>query len=282
MIFDSFNNRDWSLFIWTTLFFGFMLWIGRTSLPGLIKSFFNKHILSMILLMFLYVYISVYLLYKVNLWNASMMKDAVLWTIGVAFPMFFKAVEASKGKYRLRDTLIDNLKLTVFVEFIVNLYVFNFWVELLFIPFVTLLTVLMAVAEKKEEYKVVYKFFNYISSIIGMILLYHAVKYIITDFRGFATFNNLESFLFPIAMAALYMPFIYLIALYMAYEEFFVRIRIAHRHDRAMARYAKWQIIKKGKLSLKTVIAVAKKLRIYELQSKQDLVVALKDIKCGN
>lgn len=148
-MFESFNNRDWSLFIWGILFLSWLMWAGRKGIWNLIQAAFNKHLVIIVALVLCYICGSVYLLYDLNLWNTSMMKDAIIWTMGVAIPMIGNAIKASEGKYRLKDALLDNLKMAVIIEFIVNLYVFDLWIELLFIPFMTLVAMMMAYSEKK-------------------------------------------------------------------------------------------------------------------------------------
>jgi hypothetical protein len=278
MFFESFNNRDWSLLIWTVIFFSFILYIGRENLSSLLSAIFNKHIFPVLVAMIGYIFLCLYAFERTALWNNSMIKDSIVWTCAVAMPMFFKANTAAKGEYHWKEAVVDNLKLAGLVEFIVNTYVFDLWIELLLVPFLTFVSILSAFSAVDQKHKAVHKLFNLVLSIAGMIMLYHAVKFIIIDFKGFASFQNLKSFVFPVVMTVAYLPFIYLVSLYIAYEEFFVRVRIAYRHNKLMAKFARWEVIKKGRLSLSVIIRIAKNLRIYDISSKRELRRSLQAI----
>jgi hypothetical protein len=278
-MFDTFNNRDWSLLIWSTIIIGFFIWAGRARIGSLFKAALQRYIVTIFLLVIGYVYCSIKLLSGLGIWDVTMTKDAVLWTVGVALPMIKNAIKASEGKYKLKEALIDNLKLTVLIEFIVNLYVFELWLELLIVPFMTIITIMMAYSERKPEYAVTYKLLNRVTGIVGIFMLYHAIKYLVLDFKGFATIANLDNFLFPIFMTVLYLPFMYFLAIYVAYEQFFLRVDNAFRHHKPMIPFVKWSIFKKGSLNLRIVRTLSTNLHIYELTEKKEFTNAINRFK---
>ena len=71
---------------------------------------------------------------RVHAWDLSLLKDTLLWYFGVATVMFFSAHEATRGSRSFRSLVLKNLQFAIVLEFIVNLYVFNIFVELLLVP----------------------------------------------------------------------------------------------------------------------------------------------------
>lgn len=62
--------------------------------------------------------------------------------------------------------------------------------------------------------------------------------------RSFATLKNLEDFLVPIVLTFVLLPYIYVMALYMTYEELFVRLKIRLQEDRLLMRFGQWQVVR--------------------------------------
>lgn len=76
----------------------------------------------------------------------------------------------------------------------------------------------------------------------GLVLIGVALYRAVADVYAFATFQTLGDFLLPILLSALYLPFVYAWALFLAYEMLFARIGI-HNQDRQLARYLKRRVL---------------------------------------
>jgi len=216
-------------------------------------------------------------MYKIGFWDKSMLKDTVVWTVTVGFVMLAQsATKATKDDRYFKEIFLENIKLTVIVEFIVNLYVFDFWVELLLVPIAVLFGGMITVAERKPEYEKVLKFLNTCLVIFGIFSIMYAVFHLIAGFKDFATIQNLDGFLFPILMTFSFLPFAYIMAVYSCYETFFIRVKIAYRHNPLMFKFAKHKIIMTTKLNLSKVRKLAKELQIYNINTKKELLESLK------
>lgn len=242
----------------------------RKSIISLLKIIFSAKMFIPIIIMGVYIIIVIYIMYLANFWNKTLIKDSIVWSFGVGLVMFFNANKATKDEYHIKEIVKENIKLTVIVEFIINFYVFNLPVELFVIPFITILVLLQVVSQYDEKYKTAENFFTSLLNIIGLIIISIAVYKLFNDFNTFATLENLRSFLFPIVMTFTYIPFIYLLALFIMYEEFFNRIDSAYRHNTLMAKYAKWRIFRIGFLNLSKLRRIAKELKIYILPTRKE------------
>jgi hypothetical protein len=70
------------------------------------------------------------------LWHTTTLKETVYWFIGTGVVLAGHATEATPGPAYVSKILGRALRVTILLEFIVNLYVFPLAVELMFVPVV--------------------------------------------------------------------------------------------------------------------------------------------------
>jgi len=264
---NTLNGREKAVIVW---FLIFLFWALsqkniRTSMLGVLKAFFQKKIITVFLAMFVYIFFIILLFSKLQIWNASLTKDTGFWILGSAFVLLMNVNNATQDDHHFKKILIDNLKLILVLEFIITLYSFNFWIEMLFVPVMFLIVAMGAVAEIKKEYLPVKKLIDYILSFIGIFLIIFAISKVIGDYQGFLTANNLRSFVLPPLMTLAYIPFLYIFALIMAYEMLFVRLDIFLKNDKKLAGFAKQKIFRLCFLNLG-------KLNRFAKESTSDLL----------
>jgi len=242
---NLFNNREQALIVWLLLFFGFMILHGKFgyALLHLLKVFFNPKIQVVLALMLVYVSLVVLLLYKINLWGVYLIKDTLFWIFGTAFILMMNAVKESKEEHYFRKLILDNIKLILILEFVINLYTFSLWLELVLIPVILVIVAVNTMAETEKEYRHAKKLPEGILTIIGLTILAYSLIKTFTDFENFATADNLRAFLIPILLSITYIPFLYLFALAITYETLFTRLDIFIKDDKDLARFAKRKIM---------------------------------------
>jgi len=264
---NTLNGREKEVIVW---FLIFLFWALsqkniRTSMLGVLKAFFQKKIITVFLAMFVYIFFIILLFSKLQIWNASLTKDTGFWILGSAFVLLMNVNNATQDDHHFKKILIDNLKLILVLEFIITLYSFDFWIEMLFVPVMFLIVAMGAVAEIKKEYLPVKKLIDNILSFIGIFLIIFAISKVIGDYQGFLTANNLRSFVLPPLMTLAYIPFLYIFALIMAYEMLFVRLDIFLKNDKKLAGFAKQKIFRLCFLNLG-------KLNRFAKESTSDLL----------
>ena len=203
--------------------------------------------------MLLYVALVILLMQKTHFWDASLTKDTVLWLLGTAFVLLVRANEASQDEHFFKKLLLDSLKLILLLEFIINLYTFSFWVEMILIPSLTFIGTLAIVAETKKEYMPARKVLDFLLVMLGFTLIAFALTRLFSDSSSFANTDSLRSFLLPPLLTLAYLPFIFAFALYMTYDGLFRRMDIFMEGDKALAKFAKIQIVALCHLRLKRV-----------------------------
>ena len=132
----------------------------------------------------------------------------------------------------------DNFRVTAALEFVVVFYTFSLWAELIIVPVTTILIAMQVVAEGKEDYKPVEKLLNSLLSLFGISLLIYATYRLVADFSNFTQPETLTDFSLPVLLSLLFLPFLFVVALYMNYEIVFVRLDFKIK-DAKLRRYAK-------------------------------------------
>ena len=270
-IISEFNNRELSLIIWILIF---CIWVTfqkkvRKSAFSLVKAFFAKKLVFGYLFMLFYIVLIVIPLYFFGIWNFSWIKNTLFWIICVAFVMLMQFQKANKEHF-FKNTIKQNFKILVVVEFILNLYVFNFWIEMLIIPFSALLGGMIALSESDKQYTEARKALNFLLLIISLIFIVYAIYMIITNFSDFASESNLVDFVLPILLTIMFIPFIYFVALYSSYENLFIRMKFCIK-DKNLLKYSKKKIFYSFKFNLKKVNAWTKDFSPFLIHRKSDI-----------
>ena len=278
---NMFNNRELALGLW---FFILVIWMLnqkkiRKSIFDIVKLLFGKALFRMITFMIIYVSIIIFFFYKTNFWDLTILKDTIYWVLGVAFVMLFNANKINKNENYFKQVIADSLKLTILLEFLVNLHSFSLFAEILFLPLMLLLVILHTFSDQKDEHKAVQKLTTTLLSIIGFIYLIYAVYQIIIDFDNFITYNNLRSLLIAPILTVLLLPFIYFIALFMQYETIFIRLNYFNKEDKKSLCSIKYQIFNYSHFNLRKLNNFSSNFPIYKYEDSKEFRSAVKVFK---
>lgn len=251
---DVFNNREIATAIWFLAFIIFMLIYKniRKSLLNVVKALFKAKILIWLFLMIAYSVGIVIILYLLGLWDISFLKNSIVWLCFSGIVMNFNSVTSIKEESLFKNIIISNIKIVMILEFVANSYTLSLMGELIMIPFVSLIVVLEKFSRSNEEYISVAKIMERLLIIIGILVIIYVVSNIITDYRRFGSLDTLRKIILPPLLTISFLPFIYFMVLFSAYEQLFIRlINIDEEKSRKIKRYAKWKIMKYCLLSLK-------------------------------
>ena len=243
--FDLLNSRKYALIIWLVVFFAWAILKKeiRNSFFGIFKTLAHRVFLCTFTALFLYLAFIIFLFSEVGLWNTTLIPETVFWFFGSAIVILFSVNDATQDNQFFKKIITNNLKLLVAIEFLVNVYTFHLVVELILLPIILLIVGVSALAETKKEYAQVKKFTDVILIAFGFFLIIFALFKVFVDYQGFATLTNLQSFILPPLLTLTYIPFLYVIALFMAYETLFVRLNLFTKENKNLRPVAKRKII---------------------------------------
>lgn len=208
----------------------------RKAFKGLLSAFFVRQIISVLSLMIAYMSVVIYCLSELELWNDEQLKNTIFWCISVGFISLFKLEKIKKDKSFFKHSVIDNLKLLTILQFVVGVYSFSLWIEVMLAPVLALIGAMLAIAEGDKKYHQVKVLIEYFLSIFGVILIVHTVYMLTTSFSEFGKEKTAYDFFVPPLLTLCYLPFVFFMLAYSTYEQVFVRLKFSIKNR--LHRYA--------------------------------------------
>ena len=204
-ILDSINNRELAFLLWMSLVL--LVVIFKTSVRKTAGNLLRMILWSKLTIYFLavafYTTAIVYLLWRMNLWDMSQVKNTVLWFFTAGAASLFHITDKNKSNY-LKEAIKDILSITAVLQFLVGIYSFSLGIELVFLPFVFVVVGMMVIAEKKPEHHQVFRLLRKLIVLGGLFLIGFTLFKIIFDFKSFANKGTIVVFVFTRAIFVFY------------------------------------------------------------------------------
>ena len=144
-----------------------------------------------------------------------------------------------------------------------------------------LLAVTQAYAEvynkKQSDYTQIINIIKNILSFIGICFVLYAFYKTVIDYKEIFSIHSIKELLLPLVLTTLYIPFLYLLALYINYEELFVRIGF-NTDDKNSKRKLKKEIFRVAKFNLNKLDKLSNNLIRYKLYQTDDIREYIKSI----
>lgn len=277
---DIFNNREIAVGFWLIVFVVYISLfkkIRRTVTP-IFKIFLHWKFAVQFVAICSYVLGVIAILSIANFWDVSLLKDTILWFIFTSTMMTYRFIIAERGQVPFKKTILDNLKIVLVLEFIINTYTFSLGIELALVPVAIIIFALSAFASVNETDKQVAKLLGVLQVILGMIILINAIYGAILDFGSLASFTTIRGFLLPLILSLSFLPFAYLMALYTSYESLFIGFKFGSKKDSNLVRYARKEIFKHCHFNIGKVFRI-KPFELMHLQSREDVDSLMIDLE---
>ena len=211
-----------------------------------------------------------YLLFLIGLWDGTLLKDTVFWFFGSALIVLFNLTKANNDRF-FKNLLLDNIKLVVVLQFIANVHSFSFAIELILLPIIAFVVMVSAYSERSDKYKQSRKIANVFLAIFGMILLIFSIVDIVENTEKFVSFKTMKSFLLPIILSIAFVPWAYLVTLFMNYEMIYTRLEWI-LSNRKKVKYAKRRVLQKCHLRLGKLKGIYSKINgLYNGSTNEDI-----------
>lgn len=219
-----FNNREIALLFWLVVFVtALLLSKTRKSIFPIIKILTGRTFLIIFSLIGAYLLGIILFLKNIGFWQNSNLKDVAFWFFSIGLILVFKLNEAKSNTY-FKGVFFTAIKWTIVLEFVVGLYSFSLLSELIILPVLIFLTALQAFVGLDEKHKIVSKFLQNVLAMVGFSVFSYSLYKTVANFDDVLTFQNLVALLLPSIITILFIPFVYLLALYSAYESYFIHL----------------------------------------------------------
>lgn len=228
---DIFNTREIAIGIWLLVFAVFVVLIRSTreSLLPVLNALFKPKILTPVFLLSICVALIVFVLYEAGVWKVSQLKNTTIWYFSVALLSIFRIPQIKDDDNYFRNEVKNSLKLVVVLEFVIAFYTFPLLVELVIVPVVTFLIILQAFSETKQLYIQVSRLLANILTAFGCGLIIYAGYMLITEPSKFFHAGTLSDFVLPIVLTITFLPFLFVLTVYVRYEILLIRIEFLYQ-----------------------------------------------------
>lgn len=236
---DLLNNREIATGIWLLILLAYVMRFKdvRGSLNNLFKSFFVRGIQIPLFIMFCYSMGAIWALNEIGLWDNNQIKNIIFWFCGVALISFMNIHKESKNQSCFTNILKGHLKLIVIIQFILTVHTFSLIVELFVVAIASLMAGVMAYSKNKEEYKPSFKVCEKGVNLVGLAIVINTIYQIVTNWSAFAQMKTAFDFIVPTALSIMLIPYLYILATYIVYQEERTRLRFHIKED-SLRRYA--------------------------------------------
>lgn len=277
---EIFNSREVAYICWIIV--GFISIIAFKSLRNeilpIVNSFFNRHFIPVYVLTFLYISACSFLLSKLNFWDTELLKDTVVWGLFTALPMIFYAIQAKNLSNYFGSTFKDLFKVTIVVEFVMGLYTFSLLIELLLVPFTVFLAGLLIFSSHDEKNKKANKLFNWISWLLGVLLVIGVLQHMIEHFGEYWDISYFKQFLLPITLSITFIPFLYFVVCYARFEETFAAMTNNIKSPQLL-KYTKLMLFFNFIGNLEGIVRWRQHISRFQPQDRLDIKAAILHIK---
>lgn len=234
-----FNTREQAYLLWGM---PVLIWLlssknMRKPMGSVVKAFFCRQFIYIYMIAIAYISCTIFLLHEINIWEKSLFKDTIMWFLFVALPLMFQSGKIDSFQKFIKEIVAPLIAFSILFEYIIGLYTFALWIEVLMIPALIMLGGMLAVSERKSEYTQVNKLLKGTQSFSGLIAILFIVFHLIQHYQEYTNRTVLLQFLMPLLLSLLFLPLLYGIAMFVNYETAFVILNQHFRHRR-MYRYA--------------------------------------------
>jgi len=276
------NTREIATLIWLGIVITILLTMPtmRQALSGLLRAFAQKTILQVLAFFTLYVGAMVWFLHAICIWDWDQLKNTVIWTFSVALIAVLRSNKIADEPSYFRKWITENFQILAFLQFLITLYTYPLWVELLVIPFVTLLTGMIAVGDRDPKTKRTISVLTNIMALFTLGFFGLALVMTVVDFWNYTTIQTWRDFYTPIVLTLLFLPFIFVLYVGMSYESAFVNLYYNIK-GKKLRRSAKWRAILAFGPNVDLMRRWQRHVAMHRPHSKDDIKPGIREIKAA-
>jgi len=235
---NELNNREWATFVWLGVVVVLVLWWKKTRQPALNLVRTAMTSLLAVLVVGLWVWTAgiVFLGAWAHFWTGDLLKDTAIWAIGPALALIWGLAKASTDPRFFRQVVLGTVRISVLVEFYVNLQVFGFVQELLLLPVVTSLGVLDQFAGTDAKYRPAKRLFDVILAGIGLAVVTYVTIMLIANWHRQNPTHYVRELALPVWLTISAVPYIFGVSLFFNYQGAFRRLAQSSKDATAVRR----------------------------------------------
>jgi len=274
------NNRELAVLVWFIVFSGYFACKSevRHATKNLILAFMKFKIILTCTVAAVWIYLCIYYLHKVGIWDIENIKSTIIWACTFAFVAIFNVARVTNYNMFFSKTIRDIFSATIFISFIKDFYAFNLFIEMTMIPIIAFCVSMYAGLSTKNEHKKVGNIFLSILVVIGFSYFTFSIYNIYINYSEFATKKTLIEFVFTIVLSLEFLPFVFAICVLRSYELNFIRLDLSIK-DSKLRNYAKAQAMLRFNFDLNLLRRWVHDSFVVQLENTEDVKKSISNIK---
>lgn len=233
--------------------------------------------------MTLYFVLMILLLCKIGFWEIRLLKGTIIWFLATGIILSARAVIKAKDNTFFINVLKDNITVFVVFQFIVNLYSFPLFWEIVMVFLVGLISLFIPILERdqSESYLGILKFLKGLLGLIGLLIIINSLRLIIVNLHKLFIIDSLKDLFLPSLLSIMFLPYAYLFAVWAAYEVLFMRLGFKKTIDDKYRRKLYFRIVLLCNLNLIGINDFIKRSDIMHnyVKSKKDISKIMQNYK---
>lgn len=153
-------------------------------------------------------------------------KDAIVWAVIVGLPMLTRFDKVGREPGTLWPRLREAVRLTAFVEFYVNLYVFPLAVEIVLQAFLVTVAMMAVVAQSDPEHRQVRRLIDGVLVASGVVMLLVVTRHIVHNHGVYEPAQVVLSFANPVILTVAVLGLTLVVAKISRWEQARIRRRV--------------------------------------------------------
>lgn len=247
------TSREWAVVSWMGIALVAILAKPnlRRSVGQVLRSLLQPLIVASIVTACAYIGACVWLMHRYEIWAVDNLKTTILWAVTFAFVTMSRLNRLHDPAF-YRQTFREAFSLTVLVVFITEFYTLPFLAEFILLPILVFFTMISEVSKGDPRHKIVKDFSGCVSGLIAAAYVLYSVYRTFTDPASLLTFDNGRDVVVPVALTALFLPFLYVFGIWARYDEVFAVLHV-WVPDRGLRAFAKRKVLLRFGPDVKTL-----------------------------
>lgn len=241
------NDRELALMIWYLIILGAVVVKSpdiRRSTWHLPRQLLHWKITLSIIGTLAYICLEEWVGPQMGIWGWSLTTDTAFWCFGVALMALLNVNGATEERHWFRKAILESLGAATLFSFLVNVFSFDLWIELLFVPFMITAGLVLLVARAQPDQQQAIRPLRGTLLSVSVFLAGRTVLLALLDWRTLDHTALSDALLMPIWMIIGFIPWLYIIALVSQYEQILLAIRFSGIEGWSVARSAKVALLR--------------------------------------
>jgi hypothetical protein len=227
----------------------------RAALASLVKAALHWKLVILYSIPVCWTGLSVWLLATVGFWKLSLLKDTIFWMLFSGLALVGRSVGMRNSTTFFRQMIKDTLVITIVFEFLMNLYTFDLWAELLLVPFGICLAIAELAINSRPKTQVLKAALGCFQFLVGFMLIGFVAWSLYHQSQQAFSVETASQFTLPVLLSLLSIPMLYFTALFAGYEQLMVHLRIGGPRTFAVKFYGGLKLIDLFRFNLNQVLA---------------------------